>query len=355
LDSDSQRNEDFFLPDFCGLRMMFGFVVIAELFALILALAPLDHSVNLRWQNLGLISLLVQWCALGAAAALCAARPYLHRLSNVQSVIVSYLLVLVIIVLVSEAAYLLVTSLDLLRLEHWEFLVRNILIGAIITGPILRYFYVQHQWRRRIEAESRARFQALQSRIRPHFLFNSMNTIASLIRTQPNQAELAVENLSDLFRASLRDAAHHFTLAEELELCQRYVQIEQLRIGEGRLRVDWETASLPADALIPPLTLQPLLENAIYHGIGSLPDGGTVTIEGALNRKQIELKLTNPISRAGLQKLSSGNQVAQENIRERLQAFYQRGADIWFNESMSHYEAVLRFPYMKQADENSDR
>ena len=121
------------------------------------------------------------------------------------------------------------------------------------------------------------------------------------------------------------------------------------------MRVDWETASLPADALIPPLTLQPLLENAIYHGIGSLPDGGTVTIEGALNRKQIELKLTNPISRAGLQKLSSGNQVAQENIRERLQAFYQRGADIWFNESMSHYEAVLRFPYMKQADEDSDR
>jgi len=164
-----------------------------------------------------------------------------------------------------------------------------------------------------------------------------------------------VENLSDLFRASLRDATQHFTLSEELELCERYIQIERLRIGEDRLRVLWKTDELPRDALIPPLTLQPLLENAIYHGIGSLPDGGTIAIEGTCARKQIELKLTNPISTAGLPKYRSGNQLAQGNIRERLQAFYQRETDIQFNESLEEYEVILKFPYISESDEDTDR
>lgn len=355
LPTRPQQSDDLFLPNFCGIRTVFVVVIIAELFAFVLALAPLDQPSELRWQNLGLISLFVQWCALGTAAVLCMIRPWLRRFSNTQTAVLSYLIMLVVIGLISEAAYWLTPRVDVTISRHWHFLVGNLLIGAIISGPVLRYFYVQHQWRRRIEAESQARLQALQSRIRPHFLFNSMNTIASLTRSNPEQAEMAVENLSDLFRASLSDATQRFTLKEELDLCRRYVQIECLRIGEERLKVNWQTDALPSDALIPPLTLQPLLENAIYHGIESLTEGGTIDINGSINKKHIEIRLKNPLPAAGMPKHNHGNQLAQENIRERLQAFYQRKADIHINEEQDYYEVVLNFPYETQSDEDTDR
>ena len=350
-----QQCDEMFLPNFCGMRMVFGVVIIAELFAFVLALAPLSQPTDLRWQNLGLISLFVQWCALGTAAVLCLVRPWLCRYSNTQTAVLSYLIMILVIGLISEAAYWLTPKVDISINQHWQFLIRNLIIGAIISGPVLRYFYVQHQWRRRIEAETQARLQALQSRIRPHFLFNSMNTIASLTRSQPEQAEMAVENLSDLFRASLSDATQRFTLDEELDLCRRYVQIESLRIGEDRLKVNWQTNNLPGDALIPPLTLQPLLENAIYHGIESLTEGGTIDVTGTINKKHIELRLKNPIPASGMPKPNHGNQLAQENITERLQAFYQRKADIHFDEQTDYYEVVLNFPYITQSDEDTDR
>jgi two-component system sensor histidine kinase AlgZ len=262
---------------------------------------------------------------------------------------------LLVIGVISEGAYWLTPKVDISIQKHMYFLVRNLVIGAIISGPVLRYFYVQHQWRRRIEAESQARLQALQSRIRPHFLFNSMNTIASLTRSQPEQAEMAVENLSDLFRASLTDASQRFTLKEELDLCRRYIEIECLRIGEDRLKVNWQTNSLPDDALIPPLTLQPLLENAIYHGIESLTEGGVIDVIGSIKKKRIEIRLKNPLPASGMPARNNGNQLAQENIRERLQAFYHRKADIQLNEQDHYYEVILNFPYETQNDEDSDR
>jgi two-component system sensor histidine kinase AlgZ len=181
-----------------------------------------------------------------------------------------------------------------------------------------------------------------------------MNTIASLTRSQPEQAEMAVENLSDLFRASLSDARQRFTLKEELELCRRYIQIECLRIGKERLQVNWQTDSLPDDALIPPLTLQPLLENAIYHGIEALTEGGIIDVIGTIDKKQIQIRLKNPLPASGMPEQNHGNKLAQDNIRERLQAFYQRKADIQINEEQDCYEVVLNFPYEIQHDEDTD-
>ena len=352
--SQHQTNE-LFLPNFCGIRMVFVIVIIAQLFAFVLALAPLSQTSDLRWQNLGLISLFVQWCALGTAAVLCLIRPWLRRFNNTQTAVLSYLVMLLVIGLISEGAFWLTPKVDVNIEQHWQFLVRNLVIGAIISGPVLRYFYVQHQWRRRIEAESQARLQALQSRIRPHFLFNSMNTIASLTRSNPEQAEMAVENLSDLFRASLSDATQRFTLEEELELCRRYIQIECLRIGEERLKVNWQTEALPGNALIPPLTLQPLLENAIYHGIESLTEGGVIDVVGSIDKKHIQISLKNPLPDPGMASSNHGNQLAQDNIRERLQAFYPRKADIHIVEENNSYEVILNFPYITQSDEDTDR
>lgn len=135
---------------------------------------------------------------------------------------------------------------------HLEFLLRNIAIAAIVSALAFRYFYVQLQWRLNLESEAEARIQALQSGIRPHFLFNSMNIIANFIRSQPALAEQVVEGLADLFRVSLGDTRVPVTLERELEVCHEYLRIEQLRLGE-RLSIEWCIDSLPADALVPAL------------------------------------------------------------------------------------------------------
>ena len=153
----------------------------------------------------------------------------------------------------------------------------------MVTALALRYFYVTHEWRHNVELQAKARVHALQARIRPHFLFNSMNTIAALTRSNPARAEEAVQDLAELFRANLNEKRSQIPLAEEIDVARTYQRMEQLRLGD-RLRVDWKVDSLPTDALVPGLTLQPLLENAIYHGVEPRPDGGVVTVTGRIQQ-----------------------------------------------------------------------
>ena len=170
--------------------------------------------------------------------------------------------------------------------DHWTFLVRNVVITLVVTALALRYFYVTHEWRHNVELQATARVHALQARIRPHFLFNSMNTIAALTRTNPMRAEEAVQDLADLFRANLSEKRNQITIAEEIDVARTYQRIEQLRLGD-RLRVVWKVDALPSGALVPGLTLQPLLENAIYHGVEPRADGGVVTVTGEMNKGMI--------------------------------------------------------------------
>jgi len=237
-------------------------------------------------------------------------------------------------------------------MAHWPFMLRNVAISFLITGPILRYFYVTHQWRRNVRAEAEARLQSLQSRIRPHFLFNSMNTIASLTRTSPEQAEAAVEDLADLFRATLRDVRQFHTLAEEVTLCRRYLEIEGLRLGD-RLKIEWTIEELPSDALLPPLLIQPLLENAVYHGIEPRVEGGTIRIVGRRDGKQLYLEISNP--RSSNKSASKGNQIAQENIRARLTTLYGMRGGMSVTQENDMFHVLLNWPYRnKLDDENTD-
>lgn len=355
LKRQTKNCDNLFLPDLCALGMVFVVVIIAQLAAFVIALAPLEIPLQQRWGNLGMISLYVQWCALGSCTVLCIVRPWLCGMTNIKAGIVSYVLILLVIVVITELAYWLVYktahqySLD----WHWQFLSRNLAIGALISGPILRYFYVQNQWRHKVQAESDARLQALQSRIRPHFLFNSMNTIASLIHAEPQQAESAVENLADLFRASLSDTRVRIPLSEELELCHRYLEIESLRLGD-RLRQNWNIDQLPRDALVPPLLVQPLLENAIYHGIEPLTDGGTIEIDGKLVDRLIEISIRNPLDGHSTQHRSSGNKIAQENIRERLAGLYGTRGKLIIDSDDQNYQVTISFPYQLEY-EDTDR
>ena len=356
LKRSTTKCDDLFLPDFCAMRMVFVVVIIAQLAAFVLALAPLDIPLAQRWNNLGMISLYVQWCALGSCTVLCIVRPWLCGMTNIQAGIISYLLILLVIALITELAYWLIYKPGYESSQTWHihFLLRNIVIGAIISGPILRYFYVQNQWRRNIQAESEARLQALQSRIRPHFLFNSMNTIASLIPAEPQQAEDAVENLADLFRASLSDARNLIPLSEELELCHRYLDIEALRLGE-RLQQKWNIDTLPRDALVPPLLIQPLLENAIYHGIEPLTEGGTIEVTGQLENKKIALTIRNPLNHNTDQQIARGNQLAHDNIRERLTALHGKQGSLQIEADEDSYQVTIRFPYQNEYEDPDRR
>jgi len=135
--------------------------------------------------------------------------------------------------------------------------------------------------------------QALQSRIRPHFLFNSINAVLSLIRQEPRRAEAALEDMAGLFRMLMNDNRELTPLARELELCRQYLSLEQLRLGE-RLRIEWRTAAMPGDALVPPLVLQPLLENAVYHGVEPRLEPSVVSIDIHAADGQVHAVLRNP-------------------------------------------------------------
>ncbi len=358
MQKSEPRKDELFLPDLCGIRAVFFVVLIAELFAFFLALAPMNIPAQQRWYNLGLISLFVQWCALASSSMLCLFRSYLARFSDIKAGILSYIIILAVIAIITELTYYFIYARTMAASPSWHlhFFLRNIAIGAILTGPVLRYFYIQNQWRKKVRAESEARIQALHSRIRPHFLFNSMNTIAALTRSDPEKAETAVENLADLFRASLSDAHQQIRISDELDLCHRYIEIEQLRLG-NRLQVEWDV-DIPDDAMLPPLLLQPLLENAIYHGIESQTEGGSIKIKGELEKGKIIFSLENSISDHGAPH-QSGNQLAQDNIRQRLAALYGAQGQLHVEEEDGHYRVIIRFPYKTaeqvKIDEDSDR
>jgi two-component system sensor histidine kinase AlgZ len=336
----------FYIPDFCATRMVFAVVLIAELVALTLALARPDAPFL---TELARISLFLQWLGLTNAALLCYSRRWLARLPVPQSSAAAFALILSNTLLISEAALWLGTAFGSVGIaapaQHWPFLLRNAGIALIVTALVLRYFFVTHQWQTHVRAEALSRIQALQARIRPHFLFNSMNTIAALTRSDPKRAEEAVEDLADLFRATLRDSHSPLRLKEELELTRIYQRIEALRLGE-RLEVRWDVAALPMRAFVPGLTVQPLLENAIYHGIEPLERGGTVTISGRVVDGELELVVSNPVAQsAATGEPRLGNRLALDNIKQRLELAYGRRGSLEVAQEPGRYQVTVRFPY----------
>ncbi len=334
-----------FLPDFCDIRLVFGVVLMAELLAFILVLASAPHDDP--WTHLGLVSLFIQWVALTSAAVLCGLRRLLPRLSHLAAALISYLLLLLVTLVLSDLAYRALTPGGLMPMlpssGHFDFVLRNLCVGAIIHALVLRYLFIQHQWKQQVLAEALARLQALRARIRPHFLFNSLNTIAALIRSRPQDAEEAVQDLADLFRATLSDARERVRLEEELEITRQYIQLEALRLGD-RLQVDWQIPEQPLTQLIPSLILQPLVENAIYHGIEPLPAGGTIKIQLENREQQVHMLVSNPLPNQ-TRNPHAGNQIALDNIRQRLELAYGEEAGLEITQEDGQFCVELYFPW----------
>jgi two-component system sensor histidine kinase AlgZ len=335
----SDRQANFDVPDLCNVAAVSLLVVFGQLLAVVLLFA----GGPVTWGRFALMSLFVQWVALASAGLLCALRSRLAELALVPGSLAAFALVIAITIAVGVASQWLVAG-DLSSFD-WPGIGGQIVIAGIIAALALRYFYVQAQLRAQEQAELQSRIQALQSRIRPHFLFNSMNIIASLIESDPETAESVVEDLSQLFRASLNEAASQVPLRDELDLCERYVRIEALRLGD-RLDMRWDIADPPQPIRVPLLTLQPLLENAIYHGIQPLPDGGTITLAVRYERDEVLIEIDNPVAPPAERTSPPGNRMALGNIRSRLAVLYGDRAELTSLEQGGRYVTRLRLPMM---------
>ncbi|WP_249678436.1 sensor histidine kinase [Pseudomonas abieticivorans] len=342
---------EFFIPELCEAQALFVLVVLAELLVMVLVLSePMNPGFN--WMRLALTSLFVQWIVLLSAALLCALRPALARLDAGLAGALSCLIV-VLLTLAGTAVtdYYQLGGTAPASGEVNRYL-RHGLIGLIMSALLLRYFYLQSQWRKQQQAELGARLEALQARIRPHFLFNSLNSIASLVVIDPLKAEQAVLDLSDLFRASLGKPGSVVRWSDELALAKGYLRIEQYRLGE-RLQLDWRINTIPDDLPIPQLTLQPLLENALIHGVAPRIEGGVVSVEADYIGGEFILCISNPYDEAYVQRASGGTHQALSNIGARLAALFGPRASLSVDRRDGRHFTCLRYPCARLTQESS--
>ncbi len=338
---DKRPLPEFFLPDFCRVQSVLMVVLIGELLSVIFTLLGVRSSSD-PWQIFGLYSISLQWISLSSVAILCLLRPSLAKLRDSIAGLLSLL-----IILAATFLYCLVTlvfyygvDIDLTIVAQVKFFIKNMVVAGLIGSVLLRYFYLQQQYRKQLALESAARLEALQARIRPHFLFNSMNVIASLTRIDAKKAETAIEDLSDLIRATLDINSELIPLRTELENGKKYLSIEKLRLGD-RLKVEWQVDENCLSVMVPPLSVQPLLENAVYHGIQMLPEGGVVEVK--INRQDgfLTIQVANPKLKESVHK---GHGIALNNIKQRLEVIFNGRAKLTRENLASEYKVSMTIP-----------
>jgi two-component system sensor histidine kinase AlgZ len=315
------------IPNFCEGWGVVSLAFTMELVAIVLTLG--EGSTGMAaLERLLLTSLYLQWISLCCAAAMCWARRWVQRARPSVLFFFCWGMLVLIVMVIADMAY---------RLSHflsWDFILpaearlafvlRHTAIAAIVVLLLLRYFWVRNQWSAQVKAEGEARYQALNARIRPHFLFNSLNSLAALIQVRPDDAEMMVEDLSDLFRASLEKRGQVAQLVEEIGLCHAYLRIERLRLGD-KLKVEWDVPEELLDWLVPKLVVQPLIENAVHHGVSRLKAGGIVRIAAREIFDRLVIEVTNPMAPEDSEP-SRGNSIAIDNIAQRLNLIYGEGA-----------------------------
>ena len=334
-----RESGEFFIPDLCAARPVFVMVLLTELMVIVYVLAS-SSLPRFNWDLLATCSLFVQWVVLLSAALLCQLRRPFSRLSLPVATSGSLLLVLAVTAVTSYLALQLYPQFTRGAIGSW-WLLRNLLVAVVLAGIVLRYFYLQQQLRQQEKLELQARLDSLRARIRPHFLFNTMNSIASLIMSRPEAAEQAVEDLSELFRVSLHENQRPTSVSDELRLCELYLGIEKLRLGE-RLQVQWQVDEAARDQPMPSLVLQPLVENAVYHGISQLPGGGTICVGVRLAGTEVHVSVENPVPSQSVH--TRGHHIALANIEQRLQALYGSAGRLQVLQEGNSYRVKLSYP-----------
>ncbi len=326
------------LPDFLNTGVWLRTVLIVT-FASFVAAVLRTGAWREVVEEFSIVSLHVQPALALSMLALSAASRWLQRLRYRTGVVLTLALVLVATALTHRAGA------RLFGLEPGG-LDRPLFLAAAAGGLVLFYFHLRS--RALSPALTEARLQALQARIRPHFLFNSITAVLSLVRSDSRRAEAALEDMADLFRVLMADNRDLAPLADEVRLCRQYLDLEQLRLGD-RLSVDWHVDNMPHDAMVPPLVLQPLLENAVYHGIEPSPDPGLVSINIYQVRGEVHVVLRNPYRKDGQH--HAGNKMALGNIRERLALHFDAEASLESRVEDQAYQVHIRVPYVKDRTE----
>lgn len=336
------------LPDFCSGWIVFNVVVVAELIAIVLSLMLPDGLMGPNSLiGLLLVSVFVQWVALAGTAVLCRLRRYLNKLPNLRAIVMAYLVLLATTFAVGEIAVLVLwlagQSSGLRPAWYGNFQIFNLTISAIAHGMLLRYFLAKHELTQRTRSEARARLQALQSRIRPHFVFNSLNIIASLTRREPAKAEAAIEDMADLFRMMLTEDEMLVPVKNEIDTAKKYLALEGLRL-DNRLTVHWDIGSYPRKAAIPVLTLQPILEFAIRNGVEDQTEGGTIEAQLREENDMINIRVSAPAPRTKTRRADAGRDNTLDNIRLRLQNHYGEAAQLVAQEENGQTTITVRIP-----------
>jgi len=340
--SDPRAAEPWF-PDLCRLHRVAALLGLAELAVVVVMLAP-DGARGWDFAAFVHASGFALWLALSVAVLLCGLRRSLSRWPPRTGSLLAVAVAAAVATAAAGIVHALFASVDASGLPgFWRFVGGSAAIVALITALALRYFYVIDGWRAQVNANARAEADALQARIRPHFLFNSMNLIVGLLRSEPTVAERAVLDLSDLFRAALGAGESNSTLAEEVELAERYLAIESLRLGD-RLRIAWDKREpLPWSQPMPRLTLQPLVENAVLHGVSRMPEGGAVEIGLEADAGLLRIRVRNPAP-ASPASLATGTGHAQRNIGHRLAYAFGPRARMTAGAAEGYYVCELSLP-----------
>ena len=346
----SARVRQTFLPNVGSRAIAARIFFAAIVMALVLALgrnASLDAG---TWQDLSILSLFSVGIGVCAVVLLALFARGIRRMSLTAGSVTIFILLLAAVVLGMEVVFYSLYELGFTATRwpenHASLLARALAIGAIVAALGLRYLVLAHRAEIDAKAEQEARMQALQSRIRPHFLFNSMNSIASLTRSDPARAEAALQDLADLFRVLLADARKLVPISAEREISRQYLEIEKLRLGD-RLKIVWSVNNIPRNALVPALTLQPLLENAIYHGIEPRFGGGTVKIELWAEGETLFFMISNPLPEVPKHAHGKGNKMALDNIRQRLATHFGANASMQHFDDGTQYHVKVKMPILK--------
>lgn len=342
------RSDDAWLPDLCRLPRLAMMFAVAELVVLVLALSP-DGGARWNLQRFVSASGFALWLALTIAVLLCVSRKRVSRLPVALGALVAVAGSALVAALGAALVHQLDRNLGFelvptsVRLS--QFALGSAAIAALITAVVLRYLYVIDGWQAQVQASARAEADALQARIRPHFLFNSLNAITGLVRRDPQVAEQALLDLSDLFRAALGAGDSDSTLREEVELVERYLAIESLRLGQ-RLQVAWDKPEpLPWSLPLPRLLLQPLVENAVLHGVSRLSQGGCVEIDMRADDALLRIVVRNPAPPPRERDGSDGGaRHAQRSVGDRLAFAYGSQAGMTSGWEAGYYRCELRVP-----------
>ena len=344
-----QTSASYFFTKIGQWQHLLELIVASNVLAMVLALAEARSWQALETARVLQYMCFINWVILSFSALVDYFQEFFAKFSQKMALILGFILLQLVVLFTTCAVniiqYLASPLTDFSEQVLFQGVGLHLSYGILLGAFCMRYLYMREQWLKQQYSELNARIQAMQARIHPHFLFNSLNSVVSLIAIDPDRAENMLISLSRLFRASFQELKL-VSLGEEIDLCQQYLSIEKMRLGE-RLKVEWNIQATSLElkrVTIPLLTLQPLLENSIFHGVEKVLQPSTISVLVEILQNQVSIVITNPYSHDTI-KSRQGNGIAIENVKQRLKAYYGQTVKFQVYGGVSLYTTVVSYHY----------